>query len=181
MATISIPLTADRALTVKYAKPLLADAFVESPYYNWDLGKNVDNSDVNFGREKYIAVGTTYSGKRVLIGYLKFVRPLTTPAFLNLYCRSSGDPARQPMRVHYLDNDEWGEDTITWNNQPQGNQTLLAQEYLYPDRWYKFDISKALELDKNGILTFVLEGSQWSSWTFPSKESEENVPFISTE
>lgn len=88
-------------------------------------------------------------------------------ATLKLYSSAEWDATTgKPIGIYYSSNDTWGEDTITWNNQPTFDvspldtiATPLGEDLIQAGNWYEFDITDEVRATYNGdrILSLVLK------------------------
>ncbi len=110
----------------------------------------VDNSspDKNYGSEDRIGVGSSSGyANRIFVKFDLSSVPEDaniTQAELYLFSSSSTGPE---VRVHRVDNDNWSEDTITWNNKPEMGKNitdyvLLPEGTLYWTSWTVTDFVK---------------------------------------
>ncbi len=116
------------------------------------------NASTNYGSADIIRVKETGNASFARRGYLKFdVSNLNaiSSATLNIY----GSAQQQiDLSVYKVNNDNWQESNITWNNAP----SLSSNEGTVPvqttDQWYSIDITSLVqgEISGDGILSLGL-------------------------
>jgi hypothetical protein len=123
------------------------------------------------------------------LAYLKFdisTIGAINNATLRLFGRlSSSVAAPVPVTVLSSNNTSWSENSITWNNKPSVNSTVLAQQSIGGDIgvWYDFDLTSFLQQQQAAgatLVTLVLKnvGGNSSYTIFNSDESSSNRPQI---
>ncbi len=132
-SAVNVKVNAPQALTVNP----VADAFVRDGIFagvNNGSAKSLDVSSENwsFFRESYLRFDySTFSGSVV------------NSAKIRVYAsRIDINPSRV-VSVYGLSNSTWGENTITWNNKPSENGTLLGTYTVKntAKAWYELDVT----------------------------------------
>jgi len=78
------------------------------------------------------------------------------------YCNYAfgGDPNTDRADIHYCSDDNWSDSTLTWNNQPSYDATVLDSLYIpTADRWYSWDVTPVATMNSDNILTLVIDGN----------------------
>jgi hypothetical protein len=173
-SAVNVKVNAPQVLTVNP----VADAFVRngvSANANNGTSKSLDVSSDNLSlfRESYLRFDySTFSGSAV------------NSAKVRVYASRIDSPSRI-ISVYGLSNTTWGENTITWNNKPAENGTLLGSFTVKnPARtWYELDvtayINSQLALGKRIIsLKLINEGGGGAGnlVSFNSREAASNKP-----
>jgi hypothetical protein len=132
-----------------YDLPATADATVD----------NVE-PDFNYGAQNQLPIIAFFLGNIYNRAFLKFDLSITagetiTGANLYLYCTS---PGGRNADLFYVANDSWGEDTITWNNQPDPG-ALLSGVTPSPEGWIMWDLMPNWTPDIDGFVSLLLKAS----------------------
>nr|WP_036670559.1 Ig-like domain-containing protein [Pedobacter borealis] len=157
----------------------VADAFVrDGAFANTNNGGlailEVNSGDRSYFRESYLR-----------FDYTSYVGSTVNSAKLRVYAsRTNADPLRF-VSVYGISNTTWGEDTITWNNQPTETGMLLGKYTItnISRKWYELDVTayvnSQLAIGKK-IVSFRLvnEGAQGTgnNVNFNSREAADNRP-----
>ncbi len=139
------------------------------------------SSDSNHGTSATMWVRSEGCGKNRR-AFLKFdlsaipANSTITEAKLHLYCQVANF-ADLEVQVRAVDNDDWAERTLTWNNQPPHGEVLDA--VLIPkcagSRWYSWEVTSFVQAEFSGDKTMSLclraeEENRKGSDGFRSKE-----------
>jgi len=120
--------------------PAVADAVV-----------NEASPDTNYGHAPTMRLAGTPSAVAFLSFDLGDARP--SSAMLEVFVESLGPSG---FAVRAVDNDEWSEGGITWNNAPSVQGFLGDSGPVVPGRIYRFDVSEAVAGDSNGRISLAL-------------------------
>jgi len=142
---------------------------------------------LNYGGHKFMYVGsstTAYKNERL---HLKFDLGEGLPggyaidkARLYLYCFATMGALGKNVRIYGLDNDDWLENELTWNNQPTGGATLLGTVSVTENaKWYSCDVTSFLGYPTDNIVSFCIKAETEGlsspdnfSYGFVTKENE---------
>lgn len=155
----------------------------------------VDNKepDTNFGDTDYLQIFTAYMSQRHLRSYIKF--PLSEipeldfveSATLYLYHYHGG--WTRPIDIYHVADDNWTQNTITWNNRPLPSPTtaeLIASEQIEStEGWKSWDLLTNDGWDYNsdvndGYVSFLLKGPETGDRnnSFYSSKATNNHPYL---
>lgn len=104
--------------------------------------------DSNYGSHSLIGVGHLDGPRR---GFLKFdfstipKNAFITEAKLYLYCELKGRETN--IQCHSVDNDNWSEDTITWNNKPRIGEVLDGPYLAVFQEWNSWTVTSFVKED----------------------------------
>ena len=139
------------ACDLNYAEPAVADAYVRGDSYQ----------DDNFGDDDELIVKSSSSDYYTRRAYLQFdlggfaatnVSSAVFTAQVN-YHQTPG--VAVPLKLYSVDSDSWGEDTISWSNEPAPH-TLLGVVNVVDVGPVSFDISSHVEAELAGDKTVSL-------------------------
>ena len=92
-------------------------------------------------------------------------------AFLRLYSLVSSPVGGI---VHFVPNDAWDEDSVTWDNAPDASDALGEIGRIRPNEWTEVDITGALNINQDDYISLRIRmsssDSHWSA-KYSSKES----------
>ncbi len=143
------------------------------------------NADINYGTEPVVEIRANPNKLRDQYeGYLRF--DLTEAreqsidsAYLRLRINRKGV---RNIDLHYVENDGWSENSLTWNNKPEPIIKIANFEPEEDGQWSKIDITSLVssELEGDGVLSFMMiPQSPGLDTKISSKESSVyNAPFI---
>lgn len=115
-------------------------------------------------------------------GYLKFNVPnpsTVESATLRVYGNNFQDASNIAIDCIGLDNDTWNEATITWNNAPTGQESVLSTVPVNAvAKYYEFDVTSFVQGQSDDVVTLMLKNTlaQDRVLAFMSKESQGNHP-----
>jgi hypothetical protein len=150
---------------------LMAILFLDSPAVSWgtvqnlpaaaDTYVNSNNPTANYGSETQLMLYAQGPLARFRRAYLKFdlsgipAGEIITGAKLHLYFNGN---LTQPADLHYVENDTWKENEITWNNKPDFF-AVMADEAPHPYGWIVFDLMEKGQWtpDTDGAVSLLLK------------------------
>ena len=121
-----------------------------------------DNPDNNYGNDTHLKV-ERLSATRKLYTYLKWQLPPTLgdlfSAKINMYCTEASTPGT--VKACRVENDNWLENEITWNNQPVLGSIESSTYVDSKDRWYSWDVTSWVknQLEVDGIVSVALKAT----------------------
>ncbi len=135
-----------------YISPL-ADAYVRGGIY----------ADETHGQETQLIVKDDASDSFDRISYLKFdvsafVNQPVERVYLQTSKKALNSLARTaPISAHFVEDDSWEENTVTWNNKPMADETVLSAHF--GRDVMDWDVTEAFltELAGDGILSLALQ------------------------
>ncbi len=143
------------------------------------------NADINYGTEPVVEIRSNPNKLRDQYeGYLRFDLTETRnqsvdSAYLRLRINRKGV---RNIDLHYVENDGWNENSLTWNNKPEPIIKIANFEPEEDGQWSKIDITSLVnsELEGDGVLSFMMiPQSPGLDTKISSKESSVyNAPFI---
>ena len=133
----------------------------------------------NFGSEKTLIIR---SDNHYRSAFLKFnISQIPADAkSVRLYVTCSGTVADESkLKLDYVPNDSWSENTITANNAPQ-EMSYLTESVYEGNKSYSFDITEKALSETDGILSLRLYYDDITStnYAFKSKEADSDRPMI---
>ena len=78
------------------------------------------------------------------------------------YCNhvGGGNVTTDKADIHYCSDDSWSDSTLTWNNQPSYDTTVLDGFYIPTENtWYSWDVSPVATMNPDDTLTLVIDGN----------------------
>ncbi|QRR02450.1 CBM96 family carbohydrate-binding protein [Dyadobacter sandarakinus] len=169
------------ALEIIFVKPLQVvtlqptdDAYVRGGSY----------ADQNFGRESTLDVKGGSRNDLNRESYMKFSLAgisQVTKAYLRIYGYKHEAGLPLQFRVFALENDDWSENTITWNDVPAGSMKEIDRRVITETAsYFEFDVTEYAKSWVAGdkMITFVLQDSDNRKlrMVFNSKENGSNPP-----
>ncbi|MFQ5940553.1 MAG: DNRLRE domain-containing protein [Nitrososphaerales archaeon] len=86
------------------------------------------------------------------------------------------EPSKQGGTIAQVSSTDWLEDTMTWNNQPEIDGSVLSSvDAVRNDDYYEWDVTSAISVD--GTYTFALTCKKCSS-KYDSSEAESYLPYL---
>lgn len=145
-----------------------------------------DNKDTNYNRDRALEVRHVEgSGEQERKSFMKFDLSAMEgkkigSARLYIKGKSIQDPCN--IVVYGVNNDNWNEKEITWNNKPgEVGQNLGSFLYNTANVWNSVDVSEFVKAQTDGIVTFRLEAEETGDTfrnSFYSKEIVSNEPYL---
>ena len=127
---------------------------------NSDAYVDEENPDINYGISNIKLITDNYNtGKKY--SYLKFdistipSEMIITSANLYLWCYARQGGGYTRIYAYSVENDDWNESTITWNNRP-GAVTLLSEHSGDTLAWWNWDVKAFVESEHGGDKTVSL-------------------------
>ena len=123
-------------------------------------------SSSNFGRETELVIKNAGQGNSVTREfYLKFELPAISAevksAELWLWCKNAGNTSVQQNFVSLIANDNWGETTITYNNQPLSvGLNAIIKSAVVPVGSYSFEVDNIGNFKKGDLITVLRTPNQ---------------------
>ncbi len=140
-----------------------------------DASVNAEFPDQNYGLEKTLYVKSSPAS----VGYVRFnTSEMPEGAIQSVILRvylQGGDPS--DLLVSAVQNTDWSEDTITYQNAPLIKDTIAKLERSSVGEWVEFDLSSYFR--GKGIYTLALTSiTQNSSNLIPSREADGHEPHL---
>lgn len=173
-----ITYTANFSVTVKDTLTPVADAYVRSGTYantNYGTGTTLNSKkslDSDFKRETYLRFDISSFTSEVSSATLKLYGAL-----------NSTEDSSLLINLYNVPGISWLEDTITWNNKPLEDTSIIATKTIADTarRYYSWNITTLIKkLKKAGVkfvtLKLVNDSVTLSRAEFNAKEAKENKP-----
>jgi len=125
---------------------------------NNDAYVDQENPDNNYGNNENLVMDNIGNKK---YSYLKFdiltipSGMIITSANLYLYCHAREGGGETQIYAYSVENDNWNETTITWNNRPDA-VTFLSEYSGEVGEWWKWDVKAFVESGYDGDKTVSL-------------------------
>ncbi len=135
--------------------------------------KGGQTDDDNFGDNPALLIKTAGGDNLKRRIFLQFdVSQLTSvqEAILRLRVARSGNAIHS---VYFVPNDDWAENTITWNNQPEFPVEITSNSVAEEGQWTNFDVTEQAlaEQSGDGVLSLALWTTSTALVQYFSKES----------
>jgi N-acetylneuraminic acid mutarotase len=150
-----------------------ADAFIRNGTY----------ANTNYGRDTSLVVKATTLAGAARSSYLKFLLPEMNgfkTAKLRVYGSNIGDNETVSLFVYGVENDSWGETTITWNNAPPAQTNSLSSAAVNTQKYYDFDVTSFIagRVAGDNLVSFLIKdpANTIKFFRFNSKENRLNRP-----
>lgn len=147
----------------------VADAYV----------RNSSTSNTNFGAVTELQIRETGAGQSRR-SFLKFdlsgISGTVSEAVFRVYIIDEPPNFNVQNEVHYVSDDSWLEDSITWNNQPAEDTSVSVDDVPIFGEWMEVDITALVNsvLQDDGVLSLRLSGavpaSDFPPYDFASRE-----------
>jgi hypothetical protein len=142
-----------------------------------DAHVRADQPGTNFGK----SVGIRVDGDPVANGYLRFSVSVptgesVTRATLRVYTTQSSGSG---FTVHRVDDNSWGETTITYNNAPAIGAQVAASGSYGGNAYVAVDVTALVT--GSGLVSMALKRSSTSSNTYNAREASSNRPQLVVE
>lgn len=147
-----------------------ADAFVR--------GGSV--ADMNFGNEPFLQVSGTDESSATRQSYLRFdlstIEGRFTDATLRL--KLSSNRSEDAHVVHFVSEDSWGEEQITWNNKPSFGEEIDSDLIPENGTWLELDVTEIVrqEAGDDQLITLAVVSSGPGAANYHSRE--ETVEYV---
>jgi PKD repeat protein len=169
--TLDITVSANEASTISI--PVVADAYVQSGTFGENNYGTTDDLYVKLG-------GGSYTREALLKFDLSAVKNKVISANLRLNVAAGGASVKWPVKA--IDDDNWLESTVTWNNKPASGVVLDTQAGS-TDTFIEWDITEQVIAELAGDKTISLnlsaiDGSVFARFSSKDKANSELPPVI---
>ncbi len=141
--------------------------FLEATFYPIDDAEVLENKpDNNYGTNDYMYIGFEENAKRVFLKFkLKNIPAGATIEGAELSLWVAGvEEGGEKVQVHRVDNDDWDEHTITWNNKPSIGDFLDNRNCSARLLWYRWDVTSFVtsqwENENDRVTSFCMFGAR---------------------
>jgi PKD repeat protein len=143
--------------------PVEADAFL-----------NAESPDANFGTVPNSRIDTD-----IRHGIFRVKYPLDGNEIMNASLHIASKYGANDCALRYIADDSWGENTVTWNNQPASGIVISTSDYR--EGWGVFDITEAVKNEKDSTISVLLyeTASEWQEFRY--RETSYAIPFLRIE